>query len=149
MLISLIFINLPFIGVTDVLIPTAEKFKRNRLNQEKSEHFLQFLFSSGILQDVAYGVTKLKFDDNTKLTILHLVPKTKYSHAISFYKDVCEESRRKSLGLDDITAAGMNGCFTCLEELMVKGNGERKLLERLVRGILRQSFRVIHCSPAG
>ena len=101
MLIRLIFINLPFIGVTGVLIPTTEKFKRNSLNQEKSDHFLQFLFSSGILQDVAYWVTKLKFDDNTKQTILHLVLKTKYSHAISFYQDVCEESNFKPKSVEN------------------------------------------------
>ena len=37
-----------------------ETFTRNRLNFNKCEHFLDFIFSNGLLQDTAYGVQKLK-----------------------------------------------------------------------------------------
>ena len=48
-------------------IPKKEKIIRNRLPQEKIEHFLEFLFSCGLLQDVAFGVNKIKFDRYVKV----------------------------------------------------------------------------------
>ena len=153
------------IGVT---LPKNEKLKRNRMSREKFEHFLQFLFSSDILQDVAYGVTNLKFDDGTTQTVPHTVLKTKFSHAIKFYTDVCDAtkfiplsdssmwrilkalkpSQRKSLaGLDDITAAGMNG-FSFLEKFVHKIKAGRTLVDKLERGkrYLKTKFQS-HCSP--
>ena len=113
-----------------VSIQPKTVFRRNRMNTDKCEHFIQFLFSSGLLQDVAYGVTKLKFDSGSEQTIPHAVLTTRYSHAIAFYLQICKDadfqplserslsrilnalkpSQRKCLsGLDDITAAGMTG----------------------------------------
>ena len=43
-------------------IPEKKKIHRCQIPQEKIEHFLEFLFSRGLLQDVAYGVKKIKFD---------------------------------------------------------------------------------------
>ena len=43
-------------------IPEKKKIHWCRMPQEKIEHFLEFLFSRGLLQDVAYGVKKIKFD---------------------------------------------------------------------------------------
>ena len=40
-----------------------EKIIRDRMPQEKIEHFLEFLFSHGLLQGVAFGVNKIKFDN--------------------------------------------------------------------------------------
>ena len=37
-------------------IPEKKKFIRHYLDLNKSEHFLDFIFISGMLQDVAYGV---------------------------------------------------------------------------------------------
>ena len=98
--------------------------------QEKMEHFLEFLLSRGLLQDVAYGVNKIKFDSGEQPKVANAILTMKYSHTIAFYKDICQEinysamsdtslwrvlhrinpSQRKALaGLDDFTAAGMNG----------------------------------------
>ena len=106
------------------------KFKRNRMNTEKSEHFLKWLTSSGLLQDVAFGTKELKFDSGEKQSVPNTILQSKYSHTIQFYLDVCKEisydplspsslwkllkginpSQRKSLsGLDDVTAEAMNG----------------------------------------
>ena len=138
----------PTKGVT---LPSNQKLKRNRLNMDKAEDFLAFLFSSGILQDVAYGVTNIDFDDGTKQSVPHAVLTTKYSHAISFYKEICEESnfvplsdsslwrilkalkpsQRKSLaGLDDITAEGMNG-FSLLENYLTSLKTYSALIDKL------------------
>ena len=67
---------------------SKEPFKRNKINGDKLEDFIRFLFASGVLQDVAYGVTTIQFDDGSKETIPHAVLKTTYTHAISLYKDI-------------------------------------------------------------
>nr|XP_047137534.1 uncharacterized protein LOC100207340 [Hydra vulgaris] len=117
--------------------PEKKVFVRSSLDQTKCEHFLDFIFTSGILHDVAYGITKLKYDSGEKQKIVHAILTTKYSHAIMFYQKSCNEnnyiplsdsslwkvlhaikpSSRKSLaGLDDVTASGMNG-FQTLQKL--------------------------------
>ena len=97
--------------------------------QEKIGHFLELLFSRGLLQNVAYGVNKIKFDSGEQQKATNAILTMKYSHTIAFYKEICQKidyspmsdtslwrvlhrinpSQRKALaGLDDFTAAGMN-----------------------------------------
>ena len=111
-------------------IPKKEKIIRDRMSQEKTELFLEFLFSHSLLQDVAFGVNKIKFDNGEEQKVVNAILMMKYSHTISFYKKICQEtsyipmsdtslwralhsiksSQRKAFaGLDDVTAAGMNG----------------------------------------
>ena len=100
--------------------------------QEKIGHFLELLFSRGLLQNVAYGVNKIKFDSGEQQKATNAILTMKYSHTIAFYKEICQEinyspmsdtslwrvlpnginpSQRKALaGLDDFTAAGIH-CF--------------------------------------
>lgn len=111
-------------------LPEKKVFTRSKLDEAKCEHFLDFLFNSGLLHDVAYGVTNIKYDSGQQQKVAHAILTTKYSHAIMFYKKNCIEtdyehlsesslwkilhtikpSKRKCLaGLDDVIAAGMNG----------------------------------------
>ena len=103
------------------------------MDMRKVEHFIDFNFSDGLLQDVAYSVTKLKYDSGDEQTIIHTILKSKYSETIAFYQQSCLESsytplsestlwwilhaikpsHRTSLAdLDDIPAMGMNGFDT-------------------------------------
>ena len=128
-------------------------FKRNRMNTEKCEHFLNFLFSSGLIQDVAYGMTNIKFDSGDVQSIPHTISHTKFSHTIDFYKTSCSElnytplstttlrkvlkainpSQRKSLaGLDDVTADAMNG-FELLNKTLKEKRAGRELTCQLER----------------
>ena len=155
------------VSTEGITLPSNQKFKRNRMNKDKCEDFLSFLFSSGILQDVAYGVTNLVFDDGTKQTVPHAVLTTRFSHAISFYKEICSESnfiplsdsslwrilraikpsQRKSLsGLDDITADGMNG-FSYLSDYITSLKRYKELLDQLECGkrYLKMRYQS-HCS---
>ena len=120
----------------------------------KGEHFLDFIFSSGLLQDVAYGTTQITYDDGTKQRIAHSVLTAKYSHAVSFYVKTCQEigytplsqsslmrileaikpSQRRSLsGLDHIpvTAAAMTGFDVLLD--MCKKDVQKELVDELIR----------------
>ena len=93
-----------------------------------------------MLQDVAYGVNKIKFDNGEEQNIANAILMMKYSHTISFYQEIFQEtsyvpmsdtslwrvlhsikpSQRKALaGLDDVTAAGMNG-FKVLQDIAEK-----------------------------
>ena len=61
------------------------------MDKGEADHFLDFLFSSGILQDVAYGTTKVKFQSGEEQRIAHAVITSKFSHTIAFYKVFCME----------------------------------------------------------
>ena len=77
---------------TSLSLPTKEKYKRSKLDLRKCEHFLDFIFNSGILQDVAYGVTNIKFDSGETQKIAHAILTTKYSHAITFYQQIVQKA---------------------------------------------------------
>ena len=72
-----------------LLLPKKQSFVRSRLDLNKSEHFLDFIFTSGLLQDVAYGVTRIKYDSGEEQKVAHAILTTKYSHAIMFYRQSC------------------------------------------------------------
>ena len=113
-----------------LVIPEKAKHSRiNRLTIAKVEHFLDFLFSRNLMQDVTYGVNKIKFDSGDEQKVTNSILTMKYSHTIAYYHQFCSDtsfepfsestlwrilrginpSQRKSLaGLDDITTAGMN-----------------------------------------
>ena len=126
------------------MIPVRKKYRRLKLDINKCEHFLDFLFCNNLLQDVAYGVTNIKFDNGDKQRVTHAILTTKYSHAVAFYIETCENtqlqplsepslfrilkgiklSQWKSLsGLDDITASGING-FDKLKNATVSFNNQ-------------------------
>ena len=115
---------------TGIVHVEKKKLSRNRLNTEKCNHFLSFIFASGLIQDVAYGTTTIKFDSGDVQSVPHAILQTRYSHTIDFYLNSCRDmdypalskttlwkilkaikpSQRRSLaGLDDVTAAAMNG----------------------------------------
>ena len=59
-------------GNAGLAIPHQEEFKR-----------------SGLLQDVAYGVTKVNFDSGEEQKVAHAVLTAKVSHTIVFYQESC------------------------------------------------------------
>ena len=73
------------------MLPEKKKHNRNKLDLNKAEHFLDFIFSSGISQDVAYRVTRIKYDNGEEQKISHAVLTAKFSHAITMYKESCNE----------------------------------------------------------
>ena len=149
-----------------LVIPKKTKFTRNKLDLNKAEHFLDFVFTSGLLQDVAYGITRIKYDSGEEQKIAHAVLTTKFSHTISMYRESCIElnyphlserslfrileaikpSQKKCLaGLDDISASGMNG-FSMLQEISKQYNNRdlSNALERRKR-YLKTRYPV-HCA---
>ena len=135
-------------------IPERKPIRRNKLNTYKMEHFIEFLFASGLLQDVAYGVTKIKFDSGTVQTIPHAILTSKYSHTVAFYLQMCNDvgfqplsgstlirilnvlkpSRKRNLaGLDDITAAGMTA-FEKLKQFISDKKKDKRITDQMEKG---------------
>ena len=52
------------------------------MDQLKCEHFLDFIFTSGILMDVAYGSTNIKYDSGETQTRPHAVLTVRFKHAV-------------------------------------------------------------------
>ena len=103
---------------------------RQKIDQIKADHFLNYLFESGVLQDVAYGTTTLKYDSGDKQSVSHAVLTALKSHVIQDYFAYCSDvgceplshttlwnklstinpSQRRALGgLDNTTANGLQG----------------------------------------
>ena len=118
---------------TGIKLPQTNPKIRIYMDIGKAEHFLDFLFSSGILQDIAYGTTRVKFQSGEEQRITHAVITSKFSHIIAFYKQYCDSTKYSPLfdsslmrilyginpsqqkclaGLDDVTAAAMTGFET-------------------------------------
>ena len=98
-----------------------------------AEHFLDSLFSFGILQDIAHGTTKEKNWSGEEQCIAHAVITSKFSYTITFYKQYCDSTKYSPLSdsnlwcilhvinpsqqrclaeLDDVVAAAMTGFET-------------------------------------
>ena len=136
-------------------LPQKVPFKRNRFNMTKCEHFLEYIFANGFLQDTAFGSRKLKFDSNEKQEIPRAILTSKFSHVIGTYLNACKRtcfdpvsestlwkilreikpSQQKSLGgLDDIFAAGMTG-FETLKKLAKEiSSDSRNIIKSLEKG---------------
>ena len=56
------------------------------MDMRKVEHFIDLIFSNGLLQDVAYNVTKLNYNSGDEQTIPHMICKSKHIHTIAFYQ---------------------------------------------------------------
>ena len=59
-----------------------KKARRSKLIIQKCENFLDFLFNNEFLQDVAFGVTNLKFDNGDCQKIAHVSYKILIYHFI-------------------------------------------------------------------
>ena len=79
-----------------LLLPTKTRHIHGKLNMNKVEHFLEFIFNSGLLQDVAYGTHYIKFDSGLKLKVANTVSTTKYTHAVILYLKSCTDYEQLS-----------------------------------------------------
>ena len=73
------------------IIPSKKVYIRQKLDLVKSEHFLDYIFNSGLLQDVAYGVHSIVMDSGDKQVVSNAILTTKYSHVIELYKASCPD----------------------------------------------------------
>ena len=80
-----------------ISITENKKHKRSKLDLRKCDHFLDFVFHNGLLQDVAYGATNLTYSSGDTQTILRAVITAKYKHIIAYFLQFCEDNNHESL----------------------------------------------------
>ena len=116
-------------------------FSRVKMDLDGARHFIEFLFSSDLLQDIAYGTNTLIYSNGQKQLLPKSILTMSRSHTIVSYKSYCESmelpikisessmwkilnqikpSQRHALaGLDDISNTGLTA-FSLLENILVK-----------------------------
>ena len=143
-------------SLTEVIsIPENKKHKPSKLELRKCDHFLDFIFHNGLIQDAAYGTTNLTYSSGDTQTIPHAVITAKYKHIMAYYLQFCQDnnyeplsesslyrilkelkpSQRKSLaGLDNTTADRLNG-FSILADIAKKYfAGNKGIVDNLEKG---------------
>lgn len=119
---------------------TITKGARIRISMEKLDHFLSFITSGQVIQDLPFGERTLKLSGNTEVTIPNVVRTLIPQHVVQQYQGycletgfdpmsrsslcrvlkVCSASVRKSLqGLDYFSAEGAKA-FDDVEEVVEK-----------------------------
>ena len=109
-------------------------FTRNRMDLDFARHFVEFLFSSNLIQDVAYGTSFINFSDGSKQLLPKSILKLSKSHNINEYNKYCKSFSFKLLsnsvlwqilkalkpgpqqamaGLDNVTADGLTRFSNC------------------------------------
>ena len=138
-----------------IQVPKNKLIHRTQLDIASCEHILDFIFHNGLLQDVAYGITNLKYSTVETQTVPHAVIAASCKHIILYYLQHCQEnqfiplsqstlykilkelkpSQRKSqAGLDITTADGLNG-YNTLEDILKKHfKSNERLIDSLEKG---------------
>lgn len=65
--------------------------------EDKGQHFLNFLMSGSLLQEEAYGVTTIKFDNGVKKVVSNSMLMCLKQHAIKSYQNYCTDIGYPSL----------------------------------------------------
>ena len=133
--------------------------RRERVDNIRIEFFFDFLFTSGLIQDVAYGTTMMQFENNDKILIPHVVRTMIKTHIFQLYEqhcmktscpqpisrstvfrllNVCKMRKKKTMcGLDSFAVDGNAGFDTlqCLvKEFRLDSIEEKNLLQLIKLG---------------
>lgn len=107
--------------------PKKGKNTKFKMNMKQAEHFLDFLFSSGAIQDVAYGARTLKFDSGEKQVVPHVVLTALKNHTIATYLQFCKDVQYESLHRSslwkilDVIKPSQRHCLAGLDNTMANG----------------------------
>ncbi|CAH0546967.1 unnamed protein product [Brassicogethes aeneus] len=71
---------------------------RFRINSEQVSHFIEWLFTSGLLKEEAYGTTNLKFESGEKMLITNTILDGVHEHVCREYLIYCSEVGYSCLG---------------------------------------------------
>ena len=71
-------------------LPSPPEIRRMRLEATKTDHFLDFISSSSLLQDISYGTKSLKLDSSEKLLVPAAIRTVIQSRIIKQYQSFCE-----------------------------------------------------------
>ncbi|CAF1547066.1 unnamed protein product [Adineta ricciae] len=113
--------------------------RRERLEKHRLDFFFDFLFSTGLIQDVAHGTTFVRFGRGDEILIPHVVRVMMKTHIFQLYRRHCaltnyEEPLSRSTVLRVLSACKMRQKKTLcgLDSFAVDGNAGFDTLERLL-----------------
>jgi hypothetical protein len=118
--------------------------RRTRLERHRLEFFFDFLFSSGLIQDVAYGTICLRFDrgDKVHVPLPHVVRTMMKNHIFQLYHHHCIQtlydqplSRSTVLRLLGVCKMQQKKTMCGLDSFSVDGNVGFDILENLVKDL--------------
>jgi hypothetical protein len=125
----------------DLMNPCVRRLER--LDKHRLEFFFDFLFSSGLIQDVAHGTTFMKFDRGDKVVVPHVVRTVMKTHIFQLYKQHCHQtsyseplSRSTVLRLLDICKMRSKKTMCGLDSFVVDGNAGFDTLQRLIKELV-------------
>ncbi|CAF4535520.1 unnamed protein product [Rotaria sp. Silwood2] len=114
--------------------------QRKRIEKHQLEFFFDFLFSSGLIQDVAHGTTFIQFDRGDEILIPHVVRTMMKNHILQLYQrhciqTSCAQPLSRSTVFRLLDACKMRGKKTMsgLDSFSVDGNAGFDILQRLVK----------------
>ncbi|XP_052097185.1 uncharacterized protein LOC127732151 [Mytilus californianus] len=97
-----------------------EKKSRNRVDNEKLEHFIDYILSSNIVKDLPYGTKTMKLSSGEIVEVPNLIRSLAPSSLISQYIQYCETEDIEPLGTSTLYKI-LNDCFAsvrkCIEGL--------------------------------
>jgi hypothetical protein len=136
--------------------------RRHKMDMEKAEHFMDFLFTAGFLQDVAFGTTSIITEKGAKITIPFVVRTIVRAHIISAYKSFCDTILYEPLSdtslwrIINVCKASQRKAMQCLDNYIAEGEKGFAELETFVNTsditsdmklhviILKHKYEVIH-----
>ena len=81
-------------------MPVAlDKKCRNRVDNEKLEHFIDYILSSNIIKDLPYGTKTMKLSSGEVVEVPNLIRSLAPSSLITQYTQYCEAEDIKPLGI--------------------------------------------------
>lgn len=83
-------------------IVEPEKRIYSRMSIDKAVHYVDFLFSSGLLQEQAFGSSKIKFSSGDIQRVSATILNGVYEHAIQEYLTYCKEVNYPHLGVSTL-----------------------------------------------
>ncbi|CAF1530589.1 unnamed protein product [Adineta ricciae] len=116
--------------------------RRTRLEKNRLEVFFDFLFSSGLIQDVVHGTTFLRFDKGEKILVPYVVRVMMKNHIFQLYHQHCIQtcfdrplSRSTVYRLLDVCKMQQKKTMCGLDSFVVDGNNGFDMLETIVRDL--------------
>ena len=117
--------------------------RRERLDKHRLEFFFDFLFSSGLIQDVAHGTTFMKFDRGEQVVVPYVVRTVMKTHIFQLYQQHCHQtsyaqplSRSTVLRLLGICKMRAKKTMCGLDSFVVDGNAGFDTLQRLIKELV-------------
>ncbi|XP_063435730.1 uncharacterized protein LOC134716650 [Mytilus trossulus] len=120
-------------------MPVAlDKQCRNRVDNEKLEHFIDYILSSNIIKDLPYGTKTMKLSSGEIVEVPYLIRSLAPSLLITQYTQYCEAVDIKSLGsltlykiLNDCSAS-VRKCIEGLRYYVAEGGRSFLDLENII-----------------